>query len=57
MIHSTRPRVSPVVIIVFAWNLFCFEKWERTDGHVQKQWSKIIFYAINIPHDVYDALW
>ena len=44
MIHSSRPTVSPVVNIVFAWNLFCFEKWgqtyRRTNGrHVQKQWS------------------
>ena len=31
---------SPVVNIVFAWNLFGFENWGRTDGrHVQKQWS------------------
>ena len=40
MIHSARPTVLPVVNIVFAWNLFCFEKWGRTDGrHEQKQWS------------------
>ena len=32
MIHSARPTVSPVVIIVFTWNLFCFEKWGRADG-------------------------
>ena len=31
MIHSARPTVSPVTNIVFAWNLFCFEKWGRTD--------------------------
>ena len=42
MIHSARPTVSPVANIVFALNLFCFEKWGRTDGrtsvrHVQKQ--------------------
>ena len=41
MIHSARTIVSPVAIIVFAWNLFCFEKWGRTNGrHVQKQWSQ-----------------
>ena len=44
MIHLARPTVSPVVNIVFAWNLLRFEKWGRTDGrtdgrHVQKQWS------------------
>ena len=40
MIHLARPTVSPVANIVFAWNLFCFEKWGRTNGrHVQKQWS------------------
>ena len=39
MIHSARPTVSPVANIVFALNLFCFEKWGRTDGHVQKQLS------------------
>ena len=32
MNHSARPTVSPVVNIVFAWNLFCFEKWGRTDN-------------------------
>ena len=34
MIHSARPRISPVVSIVFTWNLFVlldFEKW-RTDS-------------------------
>ena len=31
MIHSARPTVSPVVNIVFAWKLFCFEKRGRTD--------------------------
>ena len=30
MIHSARPTVSPVANIVFALNLFCFEKWGRT---------------------------
>ena len=40
MIHSARPTVSPVANIVFAWHLFCFVKFIRTDGrHVQKQWS------------------
>ena len=39
MIHLARPTVSPVVNIVFAWNLFCFESRDgRTNGrHVQKQ--------------------
>ena len=31
MIHSAKPIVSPVANIVFAWNLFSFKKWERTD--------------------------
>ena len=31
MIHSARPTGLPVVNIVFAWNLFCFEKWGRTE--------------------------
>ena len=44
MIHSAGPPVSPVMDIVFVWNLFYFEKWGRTDRrtierHVQKQWS------------------
>ena len=44
MIHSTRPTVTSVPNIVFAWKMFCFEKWRRTDGRtnarlVQKQWS------------------
>ena len=30
MIHATRRTVSPVANIVFAWNLFCFEKCGRT---------------------------
>ena len=30
MIHSARPTVSLVANIVFALNLFCFEKWGRT---------------------------
>ena len=30
MIHSAWPTVSPVANIIFAWNLFCFEKWGRT---------------------------
>ena len=35
MIHSARPNVSPVVNIVFAWHLFCFEKWNgRTYGRM-----------------------
>ena len=34
MIHSAWPTVSPVANIVFTWNLFCFEKWGRTDGRV-----------------------
>ena len=32
MIHSARPTVSLIAYIVFTWNLFCFEKWGRTDG-------------------------
>ena len=32
MIHSASPTVSPVANIVFAWNLFCFEKWGWTDA-------------------------
>ena len=32
MIHLASPSVSPLVKIVFAGNLFCFEKWGRTDG-------------------------
>ena len=32
MIHSARPTVSPVANIVFAGNLFCFEKLGLTDG-------------------------
>ena len=32
MIHLARPTVSPVVNIVFAWNLFFFEKWGWTEG-------------------------
>ena len=32
MIHLARPTVLPIANIVFAWNLFCFEKWGRTDG-------------------------
>ena len=32
MIHSAKPTFSPIVNIVFTWNLFCFEKWGRTDG-------------------------
>ena len=44
MIHSPIPKVSPVANIVFAWNLFCFEKWGRTNvrtyrRHLRKQWS------------------
>ena len=46
MIHSARPIVSPVVNIVFAWNLFCFARFWKvgtdvwTEGqHVRKQWS------------------
>ena len=31
MIHSARPTVSGVANIVFTWNLFCLEKWGRTD--------------------------
>ena len=41
MIHTALPTVSPVVNIVFAWNLFCFG-WKdgRTDGqHERRQWS------------------
>ena len=35
MIHSARPTVSPVAIIIFCFARF--EKWGRTDGqHVQK---------------------
>ena len=33
MIHSARTTVSPVMNIVFTWNLLCFEKWGRTEGH------------------------
>ena len=29
MIHSAKPTASPVVNIVFTWNLFCFEKCGR----------------------------
>ena len=36
MIHSARPTVSPVVN-VFAWNLFCFAKWGRTDGRTYER--------------------
>ena len=34
MIHSARPTVSPVVNIVFAWNLFCYARFWKvgTDG-------------------------
>ena len=31
MIHSAIPTISPVVNIVFAWNLFCFEECGRMD--------------------------
>ena len=31
MIHSARSTILPIVNIVFRWNLFCFEKWGRTD--------------------------
>ena len=31
MIHSPRPTVTPVSITIFTWNLFCFEKWGRTE--------------------------
>ena len=34
MIYSARPIVLPVVNIVFAWNLFCFENW---DGRTYEQ--------------------
>ena len=39
MIHSDRPTVSPVANIVFALNLLCFEKWERTDGPFERTTS------------------
>ena len=50
MIHLARPTVTPVVNIVFAWNLFCFARFWKVgtdvcpnglmDGqHVRKQWS------------------
>ena len=42
VIHSARPTVSPLVNVVFAWNLLWFARfWKvRTDGqHVRKQWS------------------
>ena len=42
MIRLARPTVSPVVNIVFAWNLFSFARfWKvEVDGqHVRKQWS------------------
>ena len=48
MIHSARPTVSPVVIIVLKFVLLDIEEWGRTDGrtdrqtdgqHVQKQLS------------------
>ena len=40
MILSARPTVSPVVNIVFAWNLFClldFEKWGQTDNKCENK--------------------
>ena len=39
MIHSARPTVSPVANIVFDRNLFCFEKWGRTDGRTDDMCS------------------
>ena len=42
MIHSARPTVSPVVDIVFTWNLFCLARfWKvgtniRTDGRTTR---------------------
>ena len=35
MIHSARPTISPVVNIVFTWNLFCFARFWKvgTDIH------------------------
>ena len=32
MIHSAKPEVQPVAITIFTLNVFCFEKWGRTDG-------------------------
>ena len=35
MIHSARPTVSPVVSIVFAWNLFCFARFWKVGTNVR----------------------
>ena len=35
MIPSTRPTVSPVVRIVFFWNMFCFARFFGKWGHVR----------------------
>ena len=55
MIHSARPTFSPVVNIVFAWNLFCFEKfWKNVCMYGRTTCAKTI---ITTGRDCESAEW
>ena len=45
VIHSARLTFSPIANIVFAWNLFCFEKWGRTETY-----AKTMITIVGRPH-------